>query len=164
MPIQIKKDKLKPLDKRYRKSTVVCAVFSLIFLIAIFSLMGKISGNGGKLPVTVFFLTYISYAVSCIVTLVFGVRAYQKEDNFTDLFQCLFYTASIIFCIIIFRFMLCILLAGYGQNALVSSILGSMAHTQFFVSQFYSLIFVIIGILLTFILGVLSIVKLVKDK
>ena len=164
MPIQIKIDRLKPLDKRYRKSAMICAVISLVFLIAIFALLGKIAKSGQKLPVTVFFLSYFLYAVSCTVTLVFGVKAYHKEDNFTVLFQCLFYTISIILCIIIFRFMLCVLLASYGKESLVSNIMGSTSRTQFFVSQFYVFIFLIVALILTFILGTLSLVKIIKDK
>ena len=164
MPKQIKKPKIKPVDKKFRIAAVAGMIMSLLFLAAIFSLIKVIVDTEGKLPTTVLFAAYILYFASCVATLVCGVRAYSKEDNFTDLFQSILVFASIVSCVLNLRFSLIMLFSAYKLNGASSTLIGSQTYTEFISSQYTNWICIVVGTVITIVVGILGIVKLAKNK
>lgn len=164
MPKQIKKPKLKPYDRKYRKSVVGMLIATVIFLGALFGLIKIITDTEGKLVTTILFGAYILYIAACGVSLTYAVKAYKNEDNFNTLFQGFFITAALVFCAMNLRFAFVMLFSAYNLDELASKLMGTATSTEFVSTQYMCWICMLIGTLLTIILGILGIVKLAKNR
>lgn len=163
MPKQIKKEIIKPYDKKYRISAVAGMGITTIFTVAVIVLMKKLVETEGKLPAVLLFCAYVLYIISCSVSLFFGIKAYLKEDNTADLFQSFFEIYALIACTMNMRFMFILLFSAFKLNA-ADSLLGSQTQSEFIKTQYVCWVCMAAAAAVTFILGILAVIKLAKNK
>ncbi len=165
MPIRIKKPEFKPYDKKYRIAAAAAGGTAVLLGGVLLGTFGKIMRTGSKVLCTVLFIAFLIYLAGCITALVFGVKAYKHEDNMTDLGQCAFHLAGIIFCLMNFRFSLVLLFSAYGlENAAQRTTGATTTYAQFIESQYYPWVCIVAGLLLSFAVGIFAVVKLIKNR
>lgn len=164
MPIKIKKPEVKSGEIKYRKSTVGTMIMTVIFAAALILLMRTIVNSANKAAAVGLIGAYVLYFAACIVSLVLGVNAYRKEDNFPVLCQSVFYLASSIFCIMNLRFSLMLIFSAFELENAAKALAGSQSYTEFISTQYSNWVCIIIGLVLTLIIGIFGIVKLVSSR
>ncbi len=164
MPIKIKKPQIKPCEIKYRKSAIGAMIMTMIFAAALIFLMGTIVNNANKLAAVGLIAAYALYFAACVTSLVLGVNAYRKEDNFPVLCQCAFFLAAVIFCIMNLRFALMLIFSAFDLEDAAQALAGSQAYSEFITTQYSNWVCIIIGLILTVITGICGIVKLVSAK
>lgn len=163
MPKQIKKESMKPCDRKYRICAVAGMAVSVVFAPIAIILLKNLVETEGKVAATLLFAAYWIYLISCVISLVFGVKAYTKEDNVADLFQGLFEVYAIIACFMNMRFMFVMLFSAF-ESHWADALLGSLTESEFITSQFASWVCLAIAVVVTFVLGILAIVKLANNR
>lgn len=164
MPIQIKKLQIKPYDKKYNKSLIGLLMMTIVFLGSLFGLIKIITDTEGKLVTTILFASYVLYIVANFVSLTYAIKAYKREDNFSDLFQGLFIVATIVFCCLNLKFAVVMLFSAYNLDSYAQSLMGSATSTEFISTQYNCWICMLIGNLFTIVLGIIGIIKLAKHR
>ena len=79
-------------------------------------------------------------------------------------FQSILVFASIVACVLNLRFGLIMLFSAYKLNSASSSLIGSQTYTEFISSQYTNWICIVVGTVITIVIGILGIIKLVKNK
>ncbi|MBE6872936.1 MAG: hypothetical protein E7493_03380 [Ruminococcus albus] len=164
MPITIKKPKLKPLEERFCRSTIVCAVIAVGFVAMLFMFMNRIIETGNKFLTTAVFSAFILYFLSCVICAVMGAEAYRKEDSMSALGKCIIYIVNIIICLMNLRFALMLILAAFGQEDTVTRLIGSQGQEAFVKAQYVPWFSLLVGAMADLMICVFSSLKLIKNK
>lgn len=164
MPIKIKKPQIKPCEVKYRKSAIGAMIMTLIFAAALICLMGTIVNTASKIAAVGLIVAYALYFASCTVSLVLGVNAYRKEDNFPVLCQSAFFLAAVVFCVMNLRFALMLIFSAFELENAAQTLAGSQSYSEFISTQYSNWVCIIIGLVLTVITGICGIVKLASAK
>ena len=162
MPIQLRKEKMKPWNIRFRKFAIVMLVFSVIFAISFGFLVEKIVA-GYKQPVIIGAVTFFLYFISCIITAVIGIITYVREDNVSVLVQGIATCAPVIFNILNTKMVIIMLCSVFNKDNIVKKLLGEQNYYQFISTQYPYWVCILIGIVISMIIGVLAIVTFMKN-
>ena len=164
MPIKIKTPPIKPIDRKFRICAVVLMGLSAVFITNIFPLIKTVTETGGKTASSILFISYILYFGGCVTAFVYGINSYRKEDNFALLFQGICLLVPIIACIMNMRFAFIMILSSFGFENMASSLKGSQTYSQFIDTQYKNWIILAVGIVVSFVVGIVASVKLIKNK
>jgi hypothetical protein len=163
MPIQIKKPAFGKYDKKYRKSCVISMFTAILFVALLIILMGKITSDASKVASAVLFGAYLLFFASGFYSIFCGVRAYNKEDNVTDLFQCIFFLAAVVFCFMNLRMAVVLISTAFGFENLADTLKGSsLTYSEFVATQYDNWVCMIIGCVLSVVMGIFGAVKLIS--
>ncbi|HCJ40250.1 hypothetical protein [uncultured Ruminococcus sp.] len=164
MPITIKKPKLRPLEERFCKSTIACAVMAVSMLVMLFAFMNKIVETGSKALTTAVFSVFIIYFLSCAICAVMGADTYRKEDSMSALGKCIIYIINVIVCLMNLRFALMLILAAYGADDAVTRLVGQQGQQEFIKAQYVPWFSLLTGAMIDLMVSVLSSWKLIRNK
>ena len=163
MPIRIKKPRLKPIEKSFCITNIVCACIAMCFSVALFTCMNKIVDTQSVPLTLVVFILYILFFACCVVCIIKGAAAYRREDSMPALGKTIIYAAEIIICLMNLRFAIALLLAALGMDSAVTKITGE-DHNEFIKGQYIPWLSMLVGLMLTLMISVFSTWKLLKDR
>ena len=165
MPKQIKKEQVKRSELLYRKWAVAGLGAAAVFMGCIAGLMSIIvKTDGAKIPTAILFAVFVIYAAVSVACAVTGVKSYVKDDCGVCLFQGIVHIYSIIACVMNVRMAFIILFSAFGSQSAVDTLIGSQSQNEFIQSQYASWICLALATLFSVILGILAVVRLVKNK
>ena len=163
MPIQLRKEKMKPWHIKFRILGIVMLFMSVLFSILFGMYVEKIA-LGVKTPVIVVCVVFCLYFISCVVTSVLGIMTYVKEDNLPVLVQGILTCAPVIFCLINAKTALLMILVVFNKDDFAVKILGDQNYYQYISTQYSHWVCLLIGLVVSMVIGVLSIVTFMKNK
>lgn len=161
MPIKIKRPELKPREKSFCVSTLVCTVISVLFTVELFTMMRRILETESKVMTCAVFAGYLLFFTMCIVCLCKGASAYKYEDSMGALGKSLIYSVLIVICLINLRFALAMVFYVFGKGNIADKIMDK-DHQTFITEQFVPWMSMFIGLLLADVMGIYSAWKLIK--
>lgn len=164
MPIKIKKPELKTGEKIFLISSAVTTVVAVGFCISLFTCMNKIITENGKDLTTLVFSLLAAYFVTSAVSIVFGVRAYSKEDCLSALGKSIIYFAACVACLLNVRYGLVLMCTAYGKEKLAAKFIGSDGLRALIDAQYIPWFCLLMSLVFTFTIGIFSIVKLIRKK
>lgn len=164
MPIKIKRPEFRPLDKKYRKYTVIHTVITVaLALVLIFGFKSLVENDGGPIGIVVMAF-FTLYGVSLFTAMLLGINAYRFEDNTADLGQGILYFAGLITWLLNLRFMLITLFSSLGKDDTALKLAGSGGYNAFITDQYPSWVALIAGMIVTMVLGAFGLAKLLSYK
>ena len=161
MPVRIKRPELKPREKSFCVSTLVCTVISFLFTAELFTMMNKIVDTGSRVMTCAVFAGYLLFLAMCVICLCKGISAYKFEDSLSALGKSIIYAALVLICVINLRFALSLLFAAFGKNNITSKIVGE-DQKAFIQTQYVPWVAMLGGLLLSDVIGVFGAWKLLK--
>lgn len=164
MPITIKKPEFKPLDKKYRKWTVVTAFFSFALTVVLFVFLRRTGEAISHNMCMMIFSAYGLFLLSGMVTLKKAIDTYRYENNMPALFQSLLYAAIVVFCLLNLRFAVILLMKGLDKEDTAQKMLGSQEYKEFVLAQYSSWMCMLAGMTISMILGLLGGHKLLTHR
>ncbi|MBP5267224.1 MAG: hypothetical protein J6Z29_01395 [Ruminococcus sp.] len=163
MPVRIKRPELKPREKSFCVSTLVCMVVSFLFTVELFTMLNRIVDTGSKVMTCGVFAGYLLFFAMCIVCLCKGAMAYKYEDSMSALGKSLIYSVLAVICLINLRFALSILFSAFGADKITEKIIGT-DQKSFVQAQYTPWMAMLAGLLLADVIGIFSTLKLVKNQ
>lgn len=163
MPITLKKEKMKPCNIRFRIAAIAGLGITVIFSVLFGIFVEKIA-MGDKNSVIVIAVFFFLYLASCVVSMILGVKTYLREDNGAVLFQSVLLFAPIIFCIMNLKTALLMILVVFDKDSAAIKLLGDHSYFEYISTQYSSWICLMIGLVVTMVIGILAVVTLLKNK
>lgn len=163
MPVKIKKEKMKPLNKKYRIAVIIGMVIAIAFAIFFSCLLAGMTAQH-EAPAIVMFCVFCVYLADVLVNFVLGIRTYIKEDNTAVLLQSVMIFANIIFCLLNLKTFLMLLLVVLKKHDAVFKLLDGKTYLEYITTQYGNWVCLIIGVVISMILGVLAILELARNK
>jgi hypothetical protein len=161
MPVRIKRPELKPREKSFCVSTLVCMVVSFLFTLELFTMMNKVVDTGSKVMTCSIFAGYLLFFAMCIVCLCKGASAYKYEDSMSALGKSILYAVLAVICLINLRFALSLIFSAFGANEITDKIIGT-DHNSFVRAQYTPWKAMLAGLLLADVMGIFGTLKLNK--
>ena len=125
MPVRIKHPEMKPREKSFCVSTLICTVISFLFTVEILTMLRSIVTNGSKVMTCAVVAGYLLFTVICGICLYKGFAAYKYEDSMSALGKGIIYFFEVIVCLINLRFALSLVFSVFGKNEITEKIVGT---------------------------------------